>query len=111
MAEATPPHRPPLDSKDTLDAVQLSGTMGDNGVAAPEADPLTGSNGTGVRFAAGTKAQDFGSRSQSDSAISDNDESDETIEDYDNLKLDPDTLVANTRRSMDESHRLSLIHI
>jgi sterol O-acyltransferase len=36
-------------------------------------------------------------------AVDDSDSSDE-IEDYDDLQLDPETLIANTRRSMDESY-------
>lgn len=42
--------------------------------------------------------------SRSDYAVADNDSSD-GIEDYDELHLDPDTLVANTRSSMEEEHR------
>ena len=40
---------------------------------------------------------------RSSSAITD--ESDDSLEDYDQLELDPDTLVANTRKSLDSNYR------
>ena len=53
-------------------------------------------------------AQDIGARSRSDSAVDDDGgSSDSNVENYDDLELDPDTLVASSRRSMDGSFRPS----
>ncbi|KAK4548925.1 hypothetical protein LTR36_008698 [Oleoguttula mirabilis] len=102
MAEpaAVAPQRPPLESQDTLDATQLSGTLGRDGIAALQAGQAALSS---VRE--GTEARDFVPQSQSDAAIMDADVSDDTIEDYDEIELDPDTLVANARKSMNGAYR------
>ena len=56
----------------------------------------------------GTQARDLSveplSTSNSEKGINDEDSSEE-IEDYDDLQLDPDTLVANTRTSLDNAFR------
>lgn len=105
MADTAAPQRPPLDSKDTLDATQLLGTLSPNGIAALQADKSAGSNGTAIRPAKeGTEARDFRSRSQSDTADM-GESSDDTIEDYDEMEINPDTLVVNSRMSMDDSYR------
>ncbi|KAK0263835.1 Sterol O-acyltransferase 2 (Sterol-ester synthase 2) [Friedmanniomyces endolithicus] len=111
MADFEPPRRPPLDSKDTLDAPHLLGSIGRDGLAALQADMSAGSNGH-VRPARNeTEAPDFSNpqasaSEENESAVED--ESDETIEDYDELQLDPDTLIANSRKSMSEAYRPSL---
>ncbi|KAK5119483.1 hypothetical protein LTR85_007583 [Meristemomyces frigidus] len=106
MAEPAAPQRPPLESKDTLDATQLSGTLSHDGIAALRADGSAGRNGSPISSAReGTEARDFVPQSQSEAAVLDDDESDDTIEDYDDIELDPDTLVANARKSMDAAYR------
>jgi len=52
----------------------------------------------------GTETRDFSSRA---GAIA-GDESDETIEDYDDMELDPATLIANSRKSMSGAYRPAL---
>lgn len=49
-------------------------------------------------------AHDFASRSKSDSAAA-NADSDDTIEDYDELEIDPDTLIANSRSNGEQRRR------
>lgn len=99
--------RPPLQSNDTFDAPQLVGSISGDGIAALSArqdensKPQVNVNG---HLKANVGAKDFAARSKSESAVNDGD-SDDTIEDYDQLELDPDTLVANSRQSMDESMR------
>ncbi|KAK0873153.1 Sterol O-acyltransferase 2 (Sterol-ester synthase 2) [Friedmanniomyces endolithicus] len=110
MADSAPPRRPPLDSKDTLDAPHLLGSIGRDGLAALQADMSAGSNGHVRPAKSQTEARDFSNpqatASGNESAVED--ESDETIEDYDELQLDPDTLIANSRKSMSEPYRPSL---
>lgn len=66
--------RPSYRSRDTLDAPHLVGSIGKDGTAS-----LTPSNGQ----------QDASSSSSSSPELT----SDEDIEDYDNIKLDPDTII------------------
>ncbi|KAK1811587.1 Sterol O-acyltransferase 2 (Sterol-ester synthase 2) [Friedmanniomyces endolithicus] len=110
MADSAPPRRPPLDSKDTLDAPHLLGSIGRDGLAALQADMSAGSNGHVRPAKSRTEVRDFSNpqatASGNESAVED--ESDETIEDYDELQLDPDTLIANSRKSMSETYRPSL---
>ncbi|KAK3637063.1 Sterol O-acyltransferase 2 (Sterol-ester synthase 2) [Elasticomyces elasticus] len=101
MANHVPRQRPQLDSKDTLDAPQLLGSINRDGIAAMKADLSAGKDGGGAARPAKsrTETRDFGdAASGSESAVED--ESDETIEDYDNLELDPDTLIANRRKTL-----------
>jgi sterol O-acyltransferase len=112
MPDTQPAQRPQLQQQDTLDAPQLIGKLGRNSIAelqpnsAPSSfNPSSKENDqpdtpqqNGVGF------QDFASRSKSDSAATSVD-SDDAIEDYDELQLDPDTLIANTRASLDEAHK------
>jgi sterol O-acyltransferase len=92
--------RPELQHQDTLDAPQLVGKLGRNSLA--ELQPhLVSSSPTDARDRSratqdGVGARDFASRSKSDSATV-NADSDDTIEDYDELELNPDTLIANSR--------------
>ena len=86
--------RPGLQTKDTLDATQLRGSVGGDGIATLRADHPNGNGRPGQ-----TKPQ-----SSAGAAVED---SDDSIEDYDQLELDPDTLVANSRKSMDASWRPS----
>lgn len=120
MSDAQPASRPHLQHHDTLDAPQLVGKLGRNSIAELQPSLASASpsntentapsngNGHGDGHAPsngnGVHKQDFASRSKSDSAIVDQESSDE-IEDYDDIQLDPDTLVANTRKSLDESYR------
>lgn len=90
MAE-TGSQRPPLPSNNTLDADQLTGKLLDTGEATLTAEA------NGKPSATRTETRDFG---ESSSAIEDEDGSDDT-EDYDNMELDPDTLVANRRSLAD----------
>ncbi|TKA23157.1 hypothetical protein B0A50_07187 [Salinomyces thailandicus] len=109
MAEGAARSRPPLGSTDTLDSTKLTGSLSQDGTtAALSVDETTMSNAAPLRPAKeGTQARDFGARSQSEPVILDEgaDSSDDTIEDYDDLELDPDTLVANSRKSMDAAYK------
>ncbi|KAK5687562.1 Sterol O-acyltransferase 2 (Sterol-ester synthase 2) [Elasticomyces elasticus] len=101
MANHAPRQRPQLDSKDTLDAPQLLGSINRDGIAALKADLSAGRDGGVPARPAKSRIEtrDFSSAaSGSESAVGD--ESDETIEDYDNLELDPDTLIANRRKTL-----------
>ncbi|KAK5713313.1 Sterol O-acyltransferase 2 (Sterol-ester synthase 2) [Elasticomyces elasticus] len=101
MANHAPRQRAQLDSKDTLDAPQLLGSINRDGIAALKADLSAGKDGGGPARPAKsrTETRDF-SRAASGSESAGEDESDETIEDYDNLELDPDTLIVNRRKTL-----------
>jgi sterol O-acyltransferase len=94
--------RPELQHQDTLDAPQLVGKLGRNSIAELQPN-LVSSSGKDGRVQSngrrdGVGARDFASRSKSDSAAaSASTDSDDTIEDYDELEVDPDTLIANSR--------------
>ena len=88
--------RPALQSKDTLDASQLTGSVGEDGIATLRAEHASG-NGHAVH-------PERSQQSPGGAAVED---SDDSIEDYDQLELDPDTLVANSRKSMDAGWRPS----
>jgi sterol O-acyltransferase len=98
--------RPELQHQNTLDAPQLVGKLGRNSLA--ELQPsLVSSSPTHVQDQSrttqnGVGARDFASRSKSDSATV-NAYSDDTIEDYDELELNPDTLIANSRSPLSNS--------
>lgn len=104
--------RPPLNPNDTLDATRLKGTLSKNGVAALRPDSSAAS---GHQFSSGIPASSQDKRrraSELDDAPNEDDASgaalsDDSIEDYDRLEVDPDTLVANTRKSLDDSYRPS----
>jgi sterol O-acyltransferase len=92
--------RPELQHQDTLDAPQLVGKLGRNSLAELQPN-LVSSSSTDAQDQSrttqnGVGAHDFASRSKSDSATV-NADSDDTIEDYDELELNPDTLIANSR--------------
>lgn len=112
MPDTQPAQRPQLQHQDTLDAPQLVGKLGRNSVAELQPELVSSSlghskgNGDGKHGTPqqnGVGSQDFAARSKSDSAATSVD-SDDTIEDYDDIQLDPDTLIANTRASLDEPH-------
>lgn len=106
MTEPAAPERPSLHSQDTLDAKQLSGTLSHDGIAALQAAGSAGRNGPPLSSGMeASDARDFVPQSLSDAAGLDGDGSDDTIEDYDEMELDPDTLVANARKSMDAAYR------
>jgi sterol O-acyltransferase len=113
MSDTQPAQRPQLQQQDTLDAPQLVGKLGRNSIAElqPNSAPSTFHLSTEENGKPDTPQQngvgshDFASRSKSESAAASVD-SDDTIEDYDELQLDPDTLIANTRASLDEGCRI-----
>ena len=90
----------PLQPKDILYQRRTSGE------AAAQGNMQSQMNGTQspVTLKQSMDAVDFASRASSEEAIKDGDDSDD-MESYDDLELDPDTLVANSRSSMDESYR------
>ena len=100
--------RPDLHHQDTLDAPQLVGTLGRNSIAELQPNLVSSSEKDGrVQSNAardGVGAHDFASRSKSDSAAA-NADSDDTIEDYDELEIDPDTLIANSRSNGEQRRR------
>ena len=108
MPGMQPAERPELQHQDTLDAPQLLGRLGRKSIA--ELQPgLVSSSETHVRLQSnaardGVGAQDFASRPKSDSAAA-NTDPDDTIEDYDELEIDPDTLIANSRSNGQQSRR------
>lgn len=112
MADTQSAKRPHLQRQDTLDAPQLVGKLGrNNSINIAELQrPLASSSAETDQDDDSSKPQngvdkhDFASRSKSDSALANEDSSDE-IEDYDELQLDPDTMVANARNSLSESLR------
>ncbi|GAB7323370.1 hypothetical protein MBLNU13_g05832t1 [Cladosporium sp. NU13] len=100
--------RPELQHQDTLDAPQLVGRLGRNSIAELQPNLVSSSYKDGrVQSDAtrdGVGAHDFASRSKSDSAAA-NADSDDTIEDYDELEIDPDTLIANSRSNGEQRRR------
>jgi sterol O-acyltransferase len=98
--------RPELQQQDTLDAPQLVGKLGRNSIAElqPNVESPSATNGQTQNSTTqdGVGARDFASRSKSDSAAI-NGDSDDTIEDYDDLELNPDTLIANSRTNLIKS--------
>nr|POF15643.1 hypothetical protein CFP56_48837 [Quercus suber] len=86
-----PPQRPPMQTRDTLSASRLNGTLQKDDVVAVEV--VQEENGV---------AQGVKSESQDPDV-----DSDGSLEDYDTLEVDPDTLVANSRRGMSSSYRPS----
>jgi len=100
--------RPELQHQDTLDAPQLVGRLGRNSIAELQPNIVSTSEKDGhVQSNAtrdGVGARDFASRSKSDSAAA-NVDSDDTIEDYDELEIDPDTLIANSRSNGEQRRR------
>ncbi|KAK5131193.1 hypothetical protein LTR08_001218 [Meristemomyces frigidus] len=100
MADLEALHRPALTSKDTLDAPQLVGKLGEDGIAALKSHHSVGSDGLTFRAdQERTETRDFVT---SAAAIGEEDDSDDTLEDYDELEIDPDTLIANLR-GMDDT--------
>ncbi|KAI7510497.1 acyl-CoA/sterol acyltransferase [Hortaea werneckii] len=97
--------RPLLASHDTFEHKSLSGKLSHDGLAALSADQSAASNGTALRPAKTTENRDFGARSESAVQDEKDDRSDDTIEDYDDMELDPDTMVANSRKSLEEIYR------
>jgi sterol O-acyltransferase len=98
--------RPELQHHDSLDAPQLVGKLGPNSLAELRPD-LVSTTPTHTQDLSRTTrnsvgARDLASRSKSDSATA-NADSDDTIEDYDELELNPDTLIANSRSTPSKS--------
>lgn len=99
--------RPKLQTKDTFNAAQLSGTLSPDGIAALHPDHRTSSRGNGI---AGSR-DDYDTLPEftdaSASAHSGDEgqyEDDEMLESYDDLRPDPDTLIS-TRRSVEVGRR------
>ncbi|KAM0705028.1 hypothetical protein Q7P35_007815 [Cladosporium inversicolor] len=102
--------RPELQHQDTLDAPQLVGKLGRNSIAELQPNLVASLERDGrvsSRTAQdGVGARDFASRSKSGSAAATaNTDSDDTIEDYDDLEVDPDTLIANSRSNGEQRRR------
>ena len=100
--------RPELQHQDTLDAPQLVGKLGRNSIAELQPNLVSSSENDGQAHSHdaqdGVGARDFASRSKSESATA-NADSDDTIEDYDDLELNPDTLIANSRSNAEPRRR------
>jgi sterol O-acyltransferase len=113
MPAAAAGGRPKLATRDTLDAAQLKGSLGRNGVASLQAEVGSHRSATPDRNGSAIRSETTGAKNvrlHSESAVADEedddvDASDTSIENYDDLELDPDTLVANSRKSMDDSYR------
>lgn len=104
MAQTASTQRPALQQKDTLDAPRLIGNLTDDGTASLQEshDPLIPNGGTTHD---GGRVVDSASPAMSDSAW--DQEGEDAYEDYDKIEIDPDTLVSNSRMSLDESMRPS----
>lgn len=103
-----PKNRPPIRTQDTLDATQLTGSLSRDGVAALRPDHSSGhANGGPPSARPGGQAFDNAGLGSSEASATApiSDDSDESIENYDDLEIDPDTLIVNSRKSMDESFR------
>jgi sterol O-acyltransferase len=99
------PRRPSLYAHDTLEATQLKGTLGPNGLAAltPDLSANTPPRRQ-VRISEGVPRDATAVGPSDESAISDDGDDVDSIEDYDDLQVDPDTLIVDTRKSMDDGH-------
>lgn len=98
--------RPELPSRDTLDAGQLRGTLRQDGTAALRPDQTDGKGASNGSLSASARPEDEATeRSARSESIAVSDDSDGQIESYDELELDPDTLIVNTRSSLDASYR------
>lgn len=110
MADPKTSQRPHLPTHHTLDAPQLMGTLSRDGVAALQADRSAADSAQRSTAKEGVEPRDFGRRAHMNPAIVDDEdydyqEDDDEIENYDELELDPDTLIANSRKSMDDTMR------
>lgn len=105
-ASAPAPPRPPLDTPNALDAPILSVTLGPDGIASLPEDGLgrAPDTGNGVMTPM-TRAKTEEIVTEPASAGEEDESSDDAIEDYDELEVDPDTLVASSRKSMDANFR------
>lgn len=104
-------NRPPIRTHDTLDAAQLMGSLKADGTAALRPDYSAGDANGHTQSAKPPVGQDshhagLGSSGASATATT-SDDSDEAIENYDDLEIDPDTLIINSRKSMDDTYRPS----
>ncbi|KAF7187101.1 Sterol O-acyltransferase 2 [Pseudocercospora fuligena] len=115
-ADASTSSRPAIPKQDTLDATQLKGTLGHNGVAELRpGSQKSNRNGTlngslahdqqSVQGASDNFGHSESLPQSDDSAVSS--DIDDAIENYDKLEVDPDTLIVNTRRSLDDGYRPS----
>nr|OQO17664.1 hypothetical protein B0A51_15601 [Rachicladosporium sp. CCFEE 5018] len=89
-----------MKSNDTSEGAQVTGSLGQDGITILK-------SGAQDLTVDGVRAHDFASRSRSESALHDNEDSDDSVEDYDDIRLDPDTLVANTMPSVENTLRPS----
>ncbi|QIW98876.1 hypothetical protein AMS68_004394 [Peltaster fructicola] len=94
--------RPPITQNDTLDAPQLSGVLRRDGIAALASS--TSDRAQSQPTLEGLGSAEYTARAKSESMLSTDGE--DSFEDYDEIKINPDTLVTNTRTSMDgaETH-------
>lgn len=102
--------RPRIQKKDTLKAANLSGTLSPDGIAALQPDHATPPISKG---SAGVRDEDDGLLGLTDGSASakpvagkddGEDEDEELMESYDDIRPDPDTLIS-TRRSVDIGRR------
>ncbi|USW56106.1 Putative membrane bound O-acyl transferase, MBOAT [Septoria linicola] len=104
MAPGEERTRPTLQAKDTLDATtQLTGILERNVVVALQQEGVVDTTGRKSRHVSKDGRNDAHGSSTSDSAVSD----DDPIDDYDDLEVDPDTLIINSRKSLDVGLRPS----
>lgn len=104
----SPKDRPPIRSYDTLDANQLTGSLTHDGLAAlrPAHSPENTNGAPRSARPVGQGVHNAGLGSPEPSATANSsDDSDEAIENYDDLQIDPDTLIVNARKSMDDTYR------
>jgi len=105
-ASAPAPPRPPLDTPNPLDTPILSVTLGPDGIASLPKDGLGRASDTGNGVLTSMmRAKTEETVTEPASAAEEDESSDDAIEDYDELEVDPDTLVASSRKSMDADFR------
>jgi len=92
---ATSSQRPPLDSQDTFDAPLLSGKIGEDGVAHLQASSTP--TATIPSISDGNAVLSDHSPASKDDNSSDEAVTDEDIEDYDSITIDPDTIIHGSR--------------
>ncbi|GIZ48877.1 hypothetical protein CKM354_001192000 [Cercospora kikuchii] len=90
----------PLHSTNAIDAAQITGTVGGDGVVELEQQPWSNASRKPKE-----ESKDGGPGSSTPTSSSNSD--DELMDNYDDLEVDPDTLIVNSRRSLDVGLRPS----
>jgi len=93
----TSARRPPLESQDTFDAPHLSGQIGKDGVAHLQADASTGTAAPTATIPSLSDSKAVLNDDESANTSADEAVTDEDIEDYDSIKIDPDTIIHGSR--------------